>query len=169
MAYIPRNTLRRAREQWYAVLMDGDVIYKIQWEKGKWPFTIIAEIENKVVGLTQNSEGGEHDVLKVEPEYRGMWIGEMLFSLKTHLDGKREHEWSPKYSSIWFLIQQGYYPIAIIDKIWWTLIPLKREDVKQLCLKIREAKDASFQGDDADNFYYFQLAPWKAYFLARSL
>lgn len=93
----------------------------------------------------------------------------MLYAIKVALDGKRQHEWSQKYSRIRFLIRHGYYPIATAESAGSEQTLLKKEDRKKLCDNIKEAKNASFVEDDAEDLYYFELAPLRAFMLARSL
>jgi len=93
----------------------------------------------------------------------------MLYSIKTALDGKRQHEWSQKYSRIRFLMRHGYYPVAIAESASSPKKELEKDDIKKLCEKIQEAKGASFRDDDAEDLYYFELAPLRAFFLSQKL
>ena len=170
---VPLEILERAKKTWNAAFSKDGINYTIG-SVGTNVHYVVAKIDEKIIwiitGPWENSNPAlEHDALKVEAEHRGKWVGEMLFYIKTTLDGKRWYEWSGKYSRIRFLIKQWYYPIKKADSIEWQKIRLSGKERKILCQKIRQAKEVSYIDDDTDDYYYLKLAPYRAHWLMREL
>jgi GNAT superfamily N-acetyltransferase len=85
-----------------------------------------------------------HAWLEVDPFARNKGIGNMLFYLKSELDGGvLEHEWSRLSSRMLFLIRHGYVPIGFVVNTWdiETDSALRDSDLVELATRLSRYDD----------------------------
>jgi GNAT superfamily N-acetyltransferase len=104
-----------AKAQWSWLFQKGDITYLIL---KNWPaFAVSARDSSGTdVWYVNTSTQGQHYAIEVPPEFRWKWIGTLLLQTKEAMNGILSHDWSGRYSRIFFLIKRGFIPAGTVQK-----------------------------------------------------
>jgi len=145
----------------------------------EWITYIIAEKLGHSVVMARDTAGndagyittswlGKHYAIEVPPEFRWKWVGTTLLRTKEALDGILSHDWSGRYSRIYFLIKKGYIPFAKASSLETTSFdePLDDSDLQMLIAFLREHVNKRLSGDSIEDVsslvFRMKYSPGKA-------
>lgn len=152
----------------------GSSLFRREWityiiaEKSGHSVVMARDTEGNDAGYISTSWLGKHYAIEVPSEFRWRWIGTTLLRTKEALDGILSHDWSGRYSRIYFLIKKGYIPFAKASSLESTSSdePLTQSDIKMLITFLREHVDKRLSWDSLEDIsplvFRMKYSPGKA-------